>query len=396
MKQVMSDHFHELDEAAKTGRAPIAWCSSVGPAELLRALGFLVYFPENHGALLGATRRSGDCIPRANSLGYSPDICSYLTSDVGAYLGDDTPLSLMYRGIERVPKPDVLVYNTNQCRDIKDWFMWYSRELKVPCMGIETFRSVDGIDGEMVRAIAAQHRELVPALEKISGKKLDIDRLREVVRLSRRCSDLWNQVLETAKTKPSPFSFFDGLVHMGPAVVARGTTEAVDYYEVLLKELNQRMRDNVAAVEGEAHRIFWDGMPVWGKIRAQCNLFIKLQSCVVASNYCNAWVFEALDPADPFDSMARAYTELFIVRSDRSKERVIEDFVRDYAVDGILFLDAKTCPNTSNNRYGMPARLAKKLGIPTVTISGDFCDLRLYSEEQSTTLIEAFVEQLEG
>jgi benzoyl-CoA reductase/2-hydroxyglutaryl-CoA dehydratase subunit BcrC/BadD/HgdB len=263
-------------------------------------------------------------------------------------------------------------------------------------MGIETFRSVDGINGEMVHAIAAQHRELVPALEKISGKKLDIDRLREVVGLSRRCSDLWNQVLETAKAKPSPFSFFDGLVHMGPAVVARGTNEAVDYYEVLLKELNQRIRDNVAAVEEEAHRIFWDGMPVWGKMRAQGNLFIKLKSCVVASNYCNAWVFEALDPADPFESMARAYTELFIVRSDRSKERIIEKFIRDYAVDGILFLDAKTCPNTSNNRYGMPARLAEKLGIPTVTISGDFCDLRLYSEEQSTTLIEAFVEQLEG
>jgi benzoyl-CoA reductase/2-hydroxyglutaryl-CoA dehydratase subunit BcrC/BadD/HgdB len=263
-------------------------------------------------------------------------------------------------------------------------------------VGIETFRNVDGIDQEMVHAIAAQHRDLVPVLEKIAGQKLDIDRLREVVELSRQCSGLWNQVLETAKSKPSPFSFFDGLVHMGPAVVARGTKQAVDYYEVLLGELKQRIQDNVAAVEGEAHRIFWDGMPVWGKIRAQGNLFINLKACVVASNYCNAWVFDSLDPTDPFESMARAYTELFIVRSDREKERIIETFVRDYAVDGILFLDAKTCPNTSNNRYGMPARLAEKLGIPTVTISGDLCDLRLYSEEQSTTLIEAFIEQLEG
>jgi benzoyl-CoA reductase/2-hydroxyglutaryl-CoA dehydratase subunit BcrC/BadD/HgdB len=315
---------------------------------------------------------------------------------VGAYLGDDTPLSMVYRGIEKVPKPDVLVYNTNQCRDIKDWFMWYASELQVPCMGIETFRNVDRIDGDMVRAIAAQHRDLVPDLERIADQKLDIDRLREVVELSRKCSALWRRVLETAKSKPSPFSFFDGLVHMGPAVVARGTQQAVDYYQVLLEELTQRVQDNVAAVEGEAHRIFWDGMPVWGKIRAQGNLFIKLKTCVVASNYCNAWVFDSLDPADPFDSMARAYTELFIVRSDREKEGIIENFVHDYALDGILFLDSKTCPNNSNNRYGMPARLAEKLGVPTVTISGDFCDLRLYSEEQSTTLIEAFIEQLEG
>lgn len=396
MKQVMSDHFHQLDEASKTGAAPIAWCSSVGPAELLRALGFLVYFPENHGALLGTMRKSAVCIPRANSHGYSPEICSYLTSDVGAYLGGETPLSLVYAGIDAVPKPDVLVYNTNQCRDIKDWFMWYSRELKVPCVGIETFRNVDAVDREMVRAIATQHRELVPTLEKISGQKLDMDRLREVVLLSGRCSSLWHQVLETAKATPSPFSFFDGLVHMGPAVVARGTAPAVQYYETLLEELELRVRDNVAAVEGETHRIFWDGMPIWGRIRAQSNLFAKLRSCVVASNYCNAWVFDALDPSDPFESMARAYTELFIVRSDGAKERVIETFVREFQVDGILFHDAKTCPNNSNNRYGMPARLAERLGIPTVTIHGDFCDMRLFSEEQSTTLIEAFIEQLEG
>ena len=37
--------------------------------------------------------------PLANAAGYSPDICSYLTSDVGAYLAGDTPLKKAY-GIE--------------------------------------------------------------------------------------------------------------------------------------------------------------------------------------------------------------------------------------------------------------------------------------------------------
>ena len=65
--------------------------------------------------------------------------------------------------------------------------------------------------------------------------------------------------------------------------------------------------------------------------------FAANRACVVASTYCNSWIFTALDPADPFDSMARAYTELFIVRSDGAKERVMETFVRDFQVDGILF-----------------------------------------------------------
>ncbi|MBW1766679.1 MAG: 2-hydroxyacyl-CoA dehydratase, partial [Deltaproteobacteria bacterium] len=54
LKKIMADHFHELDKAARTGSGKIAWCTSVGPAELLRGMGFLVYFPENHGAMLGA------------------------------------------------------------------------------------------------------------------------------------------------------------------------------------------------------------------------------------------------------------------------------------------------------------------------------------------------------
>jgi benzoyl-CoA reductase/2-hydroxyglutaryl-CoA dehydratase subunit BcrC/BadD/HgdB len=396
MKEVMANHFQELSAAAAAGSPKVAWCSSVGPVELLRALGFLVYFPENHGALLGATRRANDCITRAHAAGYSPEICSYLTSDVGAFIKGETPLSMLYSGVDQVPRPDVLVYNTNQCRDVKDWFMWYSRELQVPCLGIETYRNVDEVDRDMVTAISAQHQALVPDLARISGQKFDVDRLKEVIRLSKECSERWNRVLETAKQRPAPFVFFDGLVHMGPAVVARGTAAAIEYYKTLQDELDQRVNNGIGAVEDERHRIYWDGMPIWGKVRDMGNLFIQQKTAVVASNYCNAWVFEALDPDNPFDSMARAYTELFIVRSDRAKEAHIRDTIESYGIDGILFHDAKTCPNTSNSRYGMAGRLAEQLGIPTVTIHGDFCDLRLYSEQQSITQIEAFVEQLEG
>jgi benzoyl-CoA reductase/2-hydroxyglutaryl-CoA dehydratase subunit BcrC/BadD/HgdB len=44
----------------------------------------------------------------------------------------------------------------------------------------------------------------------------------------------------------------------------------------------------------------------------------------------------------------------------------------------------------------MPQRLEKRLGIPCLVINGDLNDLRCYSEEQTRTNIEAFVEQLEG
>jgi benzoyl-CoA reductase/2-hydroxyglutaryl-CoA dehydratase subunit BcrC/BadD/HgdB len=394
LKQLMADHFHELADASETGARKIAWCTSVGPVELLRGMGFLVYFPENHAAMLGATRTAAESIPHANAIGYSPDICSYLTSDIGSFLRKKTPLTAAY-GIASVPKPDVLVFNTNQCRDVKDWFAWYAREFQAPLLGIHTHRELGQIREYQVGDIARQMEEMVPALEEVAGEKLRRDRLEEAVSLSRDTSLLWKACLEMNASCPAPWTFFDATIHMGPAVIARGTRESVGYYEALLEELKERAAAGIATVTGEKHRLYWEGMPIWGKLRSLSEQFCALNASVVASTYCNSWIFDQLDPSDPFTSMARAYTELFIVRDEAYKEEYISRCFDFYKFDGILFHDAKTCPNNSNNRYGMPERLMKRLGIPALTINGDLNDLRCYSEEQARTNIEAFMEQLE-
>jgi benzoyl-CoA reductase/2-hydroxyglutaryl-CoA dehydratase subunit BcrC/BadD/HgdB len=182
---------------------------------------------------------------------------------------------------------------------------------------------------------------------------------------------------------------------MAPAVVLRGLPQAVDYYNDLLAELQDRIRNGVAAVEGEKHRIYWDGMPIWGKLRDLSELFQSLKTNIVASTYCNSWIFDSFDPEEPFESMARAYTELFIVRDESYKEVYMDKWIKDFGIDGIIFHDAKTCPNNSNSRYCMPQRMSGRLGIPSLVINGDLNDLRCYSEEQTKTNIEAFIEQLD-
>ncbi len=394
MKRIMADHFVGLDRAKKEGKPKVAWCTSVGPAELLHAMGFLVYFPENHGALLGATRMATDLIPLANAVGYSPDICSYLTSDVGSYLKGQTPLTKAY-GLESVPKADVLVYNTNQCRDVQDWFAFYAREWNVPLVGIHTHRNIRSVEEYHIRDLTAQMKAMIPTLEEVSGNRFDIDRLRETVGLSLECTSLWRKVLECGAAKPAPLTFFDATIHMAPAVVLRGLPEAVEYYHLLLSELQERIENGVAAVHGERHRLYWDGMPIWGKLRDFSELFLGLKTNVVASTYCNSWIFDSFDAREPFESMARAYTELFIVRDESYKEAYMDRWVKDFSVDGVIFHDAKTCPNNSNSRYCMPQRLNKRLDVPVLVIYGDLNDLRCYSEEQTKTNIEAFIEQLD-
>ncbi len=394
LKITMDNYFQGLKQAAETRNRKIAWCTSVGPAELLYSMGFEVYFPENHGAMLGAGKNADKYIPTAVAHGYSPDICSYLTSDIGAFLQNETPLQKS--GFSSVPRPDILVFNTNQCREVEDWFSFYGRHFKVPVIGIHTPLCISDLNPEIIKSVSDQYHRLIPELEKVTGKKFDIDRFRETVGLSHDGCVLWKQVLQKAQNLPSPINFFDAAIHMGPIVVMRGTQPAVDYYKILLAELEERIENKISAVPVEKFRIYWEGMPLWYKLSNMAKLFAKLDTCIVASTYCNSWVFDDLDPADPFTSSALAYCKLFIVRSDSVKENVLEQMFKDFTINGIIYHESKTCARNSNNRFGMQNRMFKRTGVPFLEINGDLNDPRCYSEEQSIIAIETFIHQLSG
>ena len=392
LKATMERYYRDFDRENGARRAPVAWCTSVGPAELLRALGYRVFFPENHAAMLGAARTANRYMPLAHAHGYSQEICSYLTSDIGAYLAGESPLTSF--GLKGIPRADVLVFNTNQCRDVRDWFEWYGRSWNAPVIGVRSPRSLNEVTEDDVDAVARQIDRLVPILEAVAGERLDASRLDSAVRVSRECSDLWELCLLTAAHQPAPLTFFDATVHMGPAVVLRGDADACVYYRELLAELEDRANRNVAAVDGESFRLYWDGMPIWGRLRALSTLFSEFRAGIVASTYCNSWIFSSLDPADPIRSMARASLELFITRAEQAKEDYIARMMEIYQVDGIVFHDCRTCPNNTNTRYGLPRRLSDRTGLPALILDGDVNDLRCVSDEQMRTNVEGFIEQL--
>lgn len=393
LSKIMSDYFVDLGRAAQENEEKVAWCTSVGPAELLRALGFHVHFPENHSVMIGTTRTANDHIPEALAVGYSSEICSYLTSDIGAYLKGETPLARY--GLDSVPKPDVLVYHTNQCRAVREWFSFYARKLNVPLLGITAPHGLGTIHDDHLDLQERQHLDLIGHLEGISGNSYEESEMKRILELSLQTSRLWEQILETALAKPSPLTFFDCTIHMGPAVVLRGQPQAVEYYEILLREMKDRISDGIGAVN-EKHRVYWEGMPIWGKLRALSELFAEQGTCIVASTYCNSWIFEgfAAYPNNPLRSMAKAYTEIFINRSEEEKQSYLKTMASKYQIDGFIYHNAKTCPDNSNTSYGLPKRLKDEIKRPYLVIDADLNDLSYYAEAQATNRIEAFIEQL--
>jgi benzoyl-CoA reductase/2-hydroxyglutaryl-CoA dehydratase subunit BcrC/BadD/HgdB len=387
LKKVLYKYFKGLKHP------PVAWCTSAGPAEILRALGFVVYFPENHAAMLGASRVAEKYIPRAHQAGFTGEICSYLTSDIGAFLMNESPLKKI-PGIAGLPEPDMIVYNTNQCREVAEWFNWYGRHFKCPVVGVYPPRHLEAISDADLQQVVEQLKNVIRTGEEVVGHKLDRGKLVEVLELSHAGSQLWKTALATARNTPAPLTFFDCTILMAPIVMLRGTTACVEFYRKLVAELEGMVSSSTGALPVEKSRIYWEGMPIWGRLRKMSDLFKANAVAVVASTYCNSWVFDDFDTAHPLRSMAMAYTQIFINRGENTKLAFLEKMVDEFAIDGVIFHDSKTCANNSNNRFGLDARLNESTGIPTLTIDGDLNDLRFFSDGQTRTRLETFFEQL--
>jgi benzoyl-CoA reductase/2-hydroxyglutaryl-CoA dehydratase subunit BcrC/BadD/HgdB len=357
-------------------------------------MGFAVYFPENHGALLGARKVSHKYIPLAVAAGYCAESCSYMNSDIGAALAGYSPLQEAF-GVAGPPKPDLMLYSTNQCREVQDWWHWFARRDGAMVAGIQPPTHLGDIRAEQVQFVQSELRRMIDGIESTFGRKLNMDRLAEVVDRSSRASALWRQVLDTARAHPSPLTFFDGLIHMAPVILMRGSTTAIAYYEDLLAEMKERVRSGVGAVVEERHRLYWEGMPIWPRVRELSEKFFDLNTVIAASTYCNSWAFEEYDGGDPLEWMARTSISIFINRDEEFKESFLAEMFERFDIDGAIFHNARTCPNNTNSRFGMTQRLRERCGIPVLVIDGDLADGRFFSAAQTMTNIEALIEQLE-
>ncbi len=393
LKEIIHQYYRDLAEAGRDPDRHVAWCSGVGPVEIVRAMGYTPYFPENHAALVGASRLTAKYIRLALADGFSPFASREVPSDVGAMHARARPHAPSH-GMETIPRPEVLVYNTNVGTYLARWFEYYAHRFDVPIFGLHPSPLLNEIDKIEVDASVQQTLRLIDNLETVSRKSLDHDRLAEIVDRSARAAKLWNEILDLACQVPTPLTYFDTLVHVAPMLLLRGTEAAIQYYEILLSELKQRISQKIAAVPGERLRFYFEGPPVWCALRPLASLFLEHGIAVVASTYAHTYAgFESFSRDNPIESMAAAYVSIF---SNRGREYKVHHLAREFArygVDAAVFHDARTCPDQSTARYGVHIRLRRDTGVHPIVFEGDTHDLRLVSIDHIRAQLEEFLQQ---
>ena len=387
LREMMTRHYF-LSRYAE-GARPVAWVTSGAPVEILRPFEFYTIYPENHGALCGAQKVAPELCALAEERGSHQDLCSYARVDLGVCFSGRTPVG-------KLPKPDLLFASNNICQTVVYWYKVLSRTWKIPLILFDTPYNFEELRENDVAYMVRQFEEMIPVLEKISGRPYRDQKFRETIRIAKETSLTWGEVLATMKARPAPMTIFDAFIHMAPVVSLRGLPVALDYYRTLLDELEDRVKKGIGAVSGEKKRLMWDNIAIWYKVRDFANLFAERGMSFVTGTYPNAWAETThhMDEGHPFESMARTYSLVILNNNLNHRLRLMERLIKEFQIDGLVIHSARSCKPYSVGQYDLKRLLTERVGVPSVVIDADIVDSRAYSEEQARTRLEAFFETL--
>ncbi len=388
MKEIMTAYYIDAKTAKQNGKK-VAWLTSGAPVEPVITMDMVPVYPENHSAMIGASKQGNHFCQVAEDEGFSTDICSYARSDIGCSREGGGPVG-------GLPEPDILICCTNICNTVLKWYEVQARYYQVPLFILDTPIVHQEYHKENRTYVMAQLQELFPLLEKVGGKSFDMDSFYEVVHLSLEGQKRWQSVLDTSMNRPAPMSAFDAFFHLALIVTLRGTQTAVDYYDELLDEMNERLRDGVCAVPNEKYRLLWDNLPVWYRTRWLSDTFASMDACLVADTYTTAWCenIRYVDTSRLMESYAELYTRIYLnIGVDQMIESV-KGMADKYQVDGVVLHSNRSCKPYSLGQYDIRRALEEEMGIPSLILEADMVDERFFNESAARDSIDTFMEMV--
>ncbi len=402
-REIIDKNYQRAIEAHDNG-IPVVWTASDFPAELIYAMDMIPVYPENLAVMVLVKRGLVELSNIAEEEGYIQDICAYARCNLGSVESGISPIG-------PIPQPDILCINTCQCFQIMKWFEILSRHFGVPYYVLDPAfvpeyrwdKIVLAKDGDPLGVRGAkqylkrQLEEYVALLEETAHRKMDYDHLREVLARSNRTCQLWFEILESVANVPSPITVFDLYVAMSVIFSMRGTQEAVDFYEKVKAEVDERVAQGIAAVPGEKLRLHFENMPLWYGLREDRDFFTRHGVAVLSNEYLYMYVKNYEDLSDPLGSIAAQYEHSAqnswggIVRA-----KFISELINRFHLDGFIMHNSRTCKNVALELPHMAKLITEKTGIPGLIFDADHGDPRFYSEEEVRRSWEQYIVMLAG
>jgi benzoyl-CoA reductase/2-hydroxyglutaryl-CoA dehydratase subunit BcrC/BadD/HgdB len=357
------------------------------PLEILEAMDVRGVFNEFWGGVGDLIRL--ESVPQAlavsASIGTPGEVCSFFRNMDG----------LMHAG--KWPRTDMFLYATSVCDNVKA-FHTLGRRYNLPSFGLE--RSYQPYTAHAMEHWKNEYKRLIAFLEEQTGKKMDYDRLKEVVALSYRLTELHLEIDRLVASVPCPLS---PECYSGPLLAIRllpGTQQAVDYMEKLRDDLKERVEKGIGAIENERFRVMWTSFTPFFDPTLQTFMQEKY-GAVSVCDMLSHWRGDAkwmLDPDDPLGNLA--YRTLLAPGNCQYSSGVdvatnLADKARRFKVDAAIFNNNWGCKTGAGYGTVVKDELMRLVNVPSLILHCDVLDHTFISRAEIEGLMDSFFEMVE-
>ena len=403
--------FTELKARVAAGE-PLAFINADVPTEIFKAMDIPVVVNQWWAAVVSAKQKSAQYLGALNALGYRENLCKYCTLALASTFETD-PDEAPWGGLP----PPTLVVSANDCNSQSKVFEIWAQKFGVPYFALDRATPAppnlddwvhklpdrwDQVFGApAIDFLWAQYRELVAFLERHTGRRLDPDRLRQVIALSNEQEGYYLKTRDLiAAARPAPLNVADQM----PATMIpqwhRGTEWGRDRARLFYEETAAMAAAGRGVVQDERVRLMWLGTGLWYNLgfyehfeRHYGAVFVWSMYLAIAADAYTTW--PTTPDEDPLRTLAGRMTKIYSILNTApfNVEWFKAEAVRS-GIDGVVSLTGGTqddCRETFGQHY-MVRRALEELGIPVLRLGVDNADARSWDNDAILARVGSFIE----
>lgn len=285
-----------------------------------------------------------------------------------------------------VPTPTAVIAMMQPCdgmRAVHESYRNNEQWGNVPFFALDSAYSFEGTTGKKFEYFAGELKRMISFLEELTGRKMDFNKLREVIEETNRQFELWQEYNELRRAVPCPGPSFEGTSAFFclTQAIQSGDPRATELLRMLVADTEKRVKGKKGFVANERIRILWaDIAPNWA---GELSAWLAEEW---GANIVMDW--QSYDPYTMIDTSTeksmlrglakRALTETMMIRQSGPVEVILDDVtrvIRDYKIDCVIF-PGHMGHKDQSGYLGFLRELCRDLRVPLLCFSSNLFDLR--------------------
>jgi hypothetical protein len=384
-------------ERTVEGGEPLVVAGANVPHEIFEALDLPFITDVWYSGLIAAKRQSAHYSRVLDAHGFHDGLDRYAGLVLGVVLDEDQETEKPWGGL---PDPALVVTmpDSGAAENVAHFTgaRYFGLERPVATrpvtawweLGLHAWEDLEGTD--RINMLASQYRELITACEEIAGRRLDLDRLRQVIDLANQQQEYFREVRSLIGSAPKlPVRLGEAMSQVMGIQWHRGTPWAVEQARQFRDEVRQRVDNQQWVCPNEQYRLMYLGQGLW----QQLDFFSEFEEShgvvFARSNYlsiaCDA--YPRYGTRDPVRTLAARYATFndYLHYPPWAGAWAVWE-ARTHRLDGAVQLD--------NGGHGLTfiTRALEKENVPVLQFPTDAVDSRAWDDQRMRKIVVQFIE----